>query len=132
MARELVCEAFMLVVWVPLRDLDSGISPLLWELVLLDNCFLLKCVCPATIGSVRAGPGRSQPGAGELGGTGAAPAFGHLPRDRDGLRLGQDTGLKVDPALWDPWLGMESSPDGCGVAGAGTDSPGGLKWSPGL
>jgi len=47
----------------------------------------------------------AQPGAGQLGGTGAAPAtgIGHLPGD--GPRLSRDMGLQVGPAQQGLWPG---------------------------
>lgn len=46
-------------------------------------------------------------------GTGAAPALGtgHLPGDRDRLRLGQDMGPQLYPAWWGPWPGIETGSD---------------------
>ena len=61
---------------------------------------------------LRAGPGSQglshpEPGAGQLGCTGAAPAPGieHSPGDGDGLRPGRDVGLWVGSAQQGPWLG---------------------------
>jgi len=54
-----------------------------------------------------------QPGAGQLGGTGEAPALGirHLPGDRDRLRLGQDVDPQVNPAWNGPWPDVGAGPD---------------------
>lgn len=67
------------------------------------------------------------------GDTRAAPALGikHLPGDT--LRLGQDMGPRVGPAWWGSWTmrtGLWGPGEGpcCGIAGAGGDSPGRLRW----
>jgi len=76
-----------------------------------------------------------QPGAGQLGGTMAAPELGvgHLPWD--GLKPGWNLDTRVDSDRQGPWLGRAGlwgagDRPCCSITGAGADSPGGVTWVP--
>lgn len=90
--------------------------------------------------SVLAGPGSQglfhHPSQKQGRGTAPAPGMGHLPGDKVELRLGQDRDLWVGWTWQGPWLGRAglggAGDQPCfGIAGAGADDPGGLKWGPG-
>jgi len=80
---------------------------------------------------VPVGGGRAEPRTGLLGGTQGSPSpggTGHLPGDGDmDPRVGLAPGPHGQAGLW----GAGDRPC-CSIAGAGTNSPRGLKWGPGL